>query len=135
MCEIDIAELKRLMAAGRNAAQYAWDHYEELAARKHTYTLYGPYAYGIGASIPSKPIPPKVRQLLKSTRRKDYLIYELDDDFNVLRTISVTNHTEIECIYHHYQLDDVIYAYPFRGNEKLMYNDTVSGMKYLEENL
>lgn len=133
MYEIGIEELQKLLKDGRKAAQYAWGHYEELAARKHTYTLYGPYTYGIGASIPSKLTPKHARILSKNTRRKNFHIYELDDDYRVIRTISVINHTEVECVYHHFAFGELIYAYPFRGTTKEMFTDTISALKFSDK--
>lgn len=130
MKEIDIAYLQKLMKEGRSAVQYAWEHYEELAARKHTYTLYGPYAYHIGASVPSKMTPKSARKLLKSTRRKKYLAYELDENFKVLRTVSVMNYSRVECVYHHFELGDATYAYPFGENKKSLYNDEINVIRY-----
>ena len=130
MIDLTLEDLKQLLLDGRRARQYAWDHYEELAARKHTYTLYGPYASGIGASIPSKLTPKRARILSKKTRRKDFHIYELDDDYKVLRTISVVNYTEIECTYYHFEFEGMIYAYPFRGSTKKMFTDTISALKF-----
>lgn len=133
MYEIGVDGLQKLMNEGRNAVQYAWEHYEELAARKHTYTLYGPYAYHIGAGVPSKMTHKSARKLLKSTRRKDYLVYELDENYKVLRTISVMNHTEVECIFHHFEIGGATYAYPFSGNKKSLYNDEINVIHYSNE--
>lgn len=130
MYEIGIDGLQKLMKEGRSAAQYAWDHYEELAARKHTYTLYGPYAYHIGAGVPSKMTHKSARRLLKSTRRKDYLAYELDENYKILRTISVMNYTEVECVFHHFKIGNATYAYPFSGNGKALYNDEINVLHY-----
>lgn len=118
MRKISIEELEQFIQTGRRVAQYAWDHYEELAAREKTYTLYGPYDYGIGAGIPGKIIPPRSRKLTKQTRRKNYLIYELDSGYKLLRVVAVWDQTKVECVYHCFDLDGVQYAYPFRGTEK-----------------
>lgn len=133
MYEIGVETLKKMLSEGHVAVQYAWDHYEELAARKHTYTLYGPYSCGTGASIPSRLTPKRARNLSKYTRRKDFLVYELDDDYRVLRTKSVVNHTEVECIYYHFEFEGMIYAYPFRGTEKNFFADTISAWRFSDE--
>lgn len=133
MYEIGIDDLHNLLLQGRTAAQYAWDHYEELVARNSTYTLYGPYAHYTGAGVPSNLIPKKARKLLKNTHRKDYLIYELDEEYKVLRTTSVYDYTKIDCVYHHFELNGTSYAYPFRGNEKVMYTDSVVACRFWDE--
>ena len=120
MYEIDIAGLEKLMQAGHAAEEYAWNHYDELIARKHSYTLYGPNSYGIGASIPGKIVPRNARKLTKKTRRKDYTVYELDEDFKVLRTIAVLDYTKIDVTFHHFEMNGVTYAVPFYGNQKEM---------------
>lgn len=130
MYEIGINGLQKLLMEGRRAAKYAWDHYEELTAREHVYTLYGPHANAIGASIPSSLTPVRARNLTCHTRRKDYLIYHLDSDYNVMRTITVLDYTKVDCTYHHFQLDGVTYAYPFRGTEKVMYTDRVKSLRF-----
>lgn len=131
MHEIGIDGMHQLLLDGHRAVQYAWDHYEELAARKHTYTLYGPYAYNIGASIPSSMTPTRARKLLKTTHRKDYLIYHLDNDYKVIRTIVMLNYTKVEHTYHHFELDGVTYACPFRGTEKILpVNGHIESLKF-----
>lgn len=130
MYTIEVDELQKLLLDGQRASKYAWDHYEELVAREHTYTLYGPYCYNIGASIPSSLTPVRARNLTKATRRKDYHIYQLDKDYRVIRTISVQNHSKIECTYHHFELDGVIYAYPFRGTEKERFTGKVESLRF-----
>lgn len=131
MYEIGINELRHLLENGQKAVQYTWDNYEELAAREHSHTLYGPYAYEIGACIPSKMTPDIARKLLPSTRRRNHLIYELDGEHKVIRTISVRDYTKVECIYHHFDLDGVSYAYPFRGDKKVMYTDAICMLKFI----
>lgn len=125
MHEIGIDDLQQLVKDGRRAARYAWEHYEELAAREHTYVLYGPYTWGIGASVPSNSvIPSKYRKLTHSTRRKRYTVYYLDGEYNVLRTIKIINYTQVESVYYHFELDGTVYAYPFDFGEKKTFTDT-----------
>ena len=127
MYEIDIAGLEKLMQAGHAAEEYAWNHYDELIARKHSYTLYGSSGHGIGASIPGKFVPRSARKLTKKTRRKDYTVYELDEEFKVLRTIAVLDYTKIDVTYHHFEIDGVTYAVPFSGNQKgICASDTIA---------
>ena len=106
-------------------AQYAWDHYEELVAREKKYTLYGPYDYGIGAGMPGKFISPNSRKLTKQNRRKNYVIYELDSSFRLLRTVAIRDYAKVECIYHCFEYEGVQYAYPFRGTDKKPFKDEV----------
>lgn len=130
MYEIDIAGLNQLLNDARIAAKYAREHYGELASRKHTHTLYGPDTYDIGASVPSKIVPSRARKLLKNTRRKDYFAYELDEKYKVLRTIHVLDYATVDCTFHHFELNGVIYAYPFRGSGSEQYNDAIYAIKY-----
>ena len=73
MIDLTLEDLKQLLLDGRRARQYAWDHYEELAAREAVYTLYGPYAHGTGAAIPWGYTPKRARNLTLKTRRKNIL--------------------------------------------------------------
>ena len=122
-------ELHQLWQEFRWAAQYARSHYDDFATREHVYTLYGGEAYAIGVEIPSRFVPQTARRLTKKTRRKNYAIYELDEDFRVLRTIHMINYTRIDCTYHHFELNGMTYAYPFRGNGKALYTDEISVLK------
>jgi len=83
--ELNIEDLKQMLVAGRRARQYALDHYEELAAREAVYTLYGPYDYRIGAATPGPIVSKNSRKLAFKTKRKNYLVYELDSDYKLLR--------------------------------------------------
>ncbi|MGN0755055.1 MAG: hypothetical protein ACI4ME_11410 [Aristaeellaceae bacterium] len=133
MYELSVAELKRMLQNGRRAEQYAWEHYEELASIQHVHTLYGPYVPGLGASIPCNTVTPKsARRLLTQTRRKDYIIYHLDDHYQLLRTIQVQDYTKITRVYHHFELDGIVYAYPFRGYEKKHAESKVHFFRYLD---
>lgn len=117
MIELTLEDLKQLLLDGRRAAQYAWDHYEELAAREAIYTLYGPYAYGTGADIPWGYTPKRARDLTLKTRRKKYTIYELDSAYRLLRVTQVLDSVKIN-IYHCFDLDGIQYACPFLTNLK-----------------
>lgn len=130
MYEIGIDGLQQLLSEARSAAKYAREHYRDFASRKHTYTLYGPDAYDIGASVPSRIVPSRARKLLKSTRRKDYLVYELDKNYKILRTIHMLDYTKVDCTFHHFELNGVSYAYPFRGSGNGIYNDAIYATKY-----
>lgn len=132
MYDIGVAELHQLFTEARKAAEYAREHYEDFASREHTYTLYGPEAYDLGASVPSSLTPTRARKLLKSTRRKNYVIYELDRAYQVLRTIHMIDYTRTDCTYYHFELDGVHYAYPFRGRDNRLYTDKITVLKYEE---
>ena len=130
MYQVDLHTLHQLWEQGQSAIRYAKEHYGQLAGRKHAYTLYSPHTYDIGVTIPSSFIPEKARVIQTTTRRKDYLAYELDESYGVLRTITVLDHSNIDCIHHHFQLDGYCYACPFHADPKIPYRDEVSVLKY-----
>ena len=132
MYEIGVDELHRILVEGCAAKCYAKEHYEQLAASQCAYTLYGPSCHWLGASIPSMLTPVSARKLTRKTRRKDYVVYELDESFRVLRTIHMLDYTKTDCTYYHFDLDGVHYAYPFRGSGNQMYNDEIAVMKYAD---
>lgn len=129
MIDLSLEDLKQLLLDGRRAAQYAWDHYEELTARESTYTLYGPYAYGIGAAIPGEFISKRERILTPKTRRKKYIIYELDSEYKLLRTRHVFNSVN-DTTYQCFELDGIQYAYPFSFDQKRVGRDEVLAVSY-----
>lgn len=129
MIDLTLEDLKQLLLDGRRAAQYALDHYEELAAREAVYTLYGPYAYGIGAAIPGKFISKSARSLTLKTRREKYIIYELDSEYKLLRTRDVFNLVR-DNTYQCFELDGIQYAYPFVCNQKEVGRDEVIALKW-----
>ena len=130
MYELDISDLMKLIYEGRAGADYAWEHRDELIAREHTYTLYGPHATLLGASIPSSLTPAKVRQLKESTRRKNYTIYELDNSCRVLRTIQMINYTKCIDTFHHFEVNGATYAYCFNKYGRPRYHDRILVLKY-----
>lgn len=129
MYELDLDGLKQLIQEGRVGADYAWEHRDELAAREHIYTLYGPHEPPLGASIPSSLTSAKSRKLQKSTRRKTYTIYELDASYKPLRTIDVIDHN-VDCVYHHFELNGITYAYIFSKYGRSEYFDSIYVLKY-----
>ena len=133
MYEIGVEELHQLLLDGLSASRYAIANYDSLAERKCKYTLYGPSCHWLGVSIPSTLIPTRARKLTQKTRRKDYVIYELDESFRILRTIHMLDYTRIDCTYHHFDLNGVHYAYPFRGNGNQRYNGEIAVMKYADD--
>ena len=117
MIDLTLEDLKQLLSDGRHAREYAWNHYEELVAREAVYTLYGPYTYGTGAAIPWGFTPKRARNLSLKTRRKSYIIYELDSEYKLLRTTQVLDSERINT-YHCIELDGVQYACPFLPDKK-----------------
>lgn len=127
---MNLTELKQLIQDGRDAMQYAWDHYEELVAREAVHILYGPSDYGIGAGIPGKFIPERSRKLLKKTRRKDYIIYELDSEYKLLRTTTMRDYTTAAYVYHCFETNGMQYACAFHSDKKKIYFDEVLAVKH-----
>lgn len=111
MIDVTMEELKQLLLTGRRVMRYALDHHDELVMREAVYTLYGPYDYGCGAARPGRLTPKRARNLTLKTRRKDYLIYELDDQYNLLRVKPALN-SKISSrdTEHCFELDDVWYS-------------------------
>lgn len=130
MREISIPELKELMKEGIAGVDYAWEHQEELISRKHTYTLYGPHSELVGANTPSSLTRPKERQLKKTNRRQNYMIYELDDSYRILRTTQMVNYTEHIETFHHFEWNGVWYAYDFGKFGRQDYNTRIFVMKF-----
>ena len=112
--ELDIEDLKQMLVAGRRARQYALDHYEELAAREAVYTLHGPMDYAIGAAIPGHSVSKSSRKLTLKTRRKEYILYELDRDYKLLRAKHMYVCSQNNCTYHCFELEGIRYACPFK---------------------
>lgn len=129
MIDLTIEEIKKIQLDGRKAAEYAWDHYEELVKREKVYTLYGPYAYGIGAAIPWGFISKSARNLSTKTRRKNYNIYELDGEYKLIRVRQVFNSVNDQT-YECYELDGVQYAFPFLFNQRRSGGSEVIAVKY-----
>ena len=117
MIELTLDDLKQLLLDGRRARQYAQDHFEDHAAREATYTLYGPYASKTGAAIPGRFTPKSARNLTLKTRRKTYLIYELDNEYKLVRIKDVFRSIN-DNTYHCFELDGVQYSCPFLFNQK-----------------
>ena len=131
MYELNRSDLNTSLQEYLKAAEYARKHYAELAKRRHVYTLYGGDTYAIGVQIPSKFIHKASRKLVKSTRRQNYAVYQLDENYNVLRTIHMLEHgNKIDCTYHHFELNGIHYAYPFRGDTDEEYTGEIAVLKY-----
>lgn len=129
MIDLTLEDLKQLLLDGRRARQYARDHYEELAAREAVYTLYGPYAFHTGAAVPWGYTPKHARNLTLKTRRKNYLIYELDSEYKPIRVREVFNSVNDDT-FHFFELDGIQYACPFLFNQKEMSLGEVVAVSY-----
>ena len=117
MIELTLDELKQLLSNGRHAREYAWNQYEELAVREPVHILYGPYTDGTGANIPGNFTPKRARNLSPKTRRKNYIIYELDSEYKLLRATQVLDSKRINT-YHCFDWNGVQYACPFLPSKK-----------------
>lgn len=117
--EVTYEYLDELLLEGLNAKRYAWDHYEELAGRKAFHKLYGPYCSGMGAGIPGSLTSKRERELKMKTRRKNFYIYELDENYKLIRVISVRDFSTIELIYHCFEVNGTQYGVPFWGSQKV----------------
>lgn len=133
MYEIGLESLQQIMREARAAAKYAREHYDLLASREKTYTLYGPEADFIGACIPSSMTPSRARNLLPKTHRKNYVIYELDEAYLPLRTIHVLDYNKVNLTYHHFTYNGISYAYPFRGRGNEIATDDIAVLKLSED--
>lgn len=127
--ELNMEDLKQMLTAGIQAEQYAWDHYEELAAREAAYTLYGPFEYRIGAAEPGPIVSKSSRKLTFKTKRKKYLIYELDNDYKLLRVRHVFD-PRSDTIYHCFELNGIQYACPFMHNRKEIQRNNIVAIGY-----
>ena len=112
MVNISICELDQIIMEGQIAYQYAWEHYDELFARKPAHVLYGPLSHFLGAASPSHTTSPKERVLKNTLRRKDYSAYELDKDYRIIKNYRMLN-KKIDAHYLHFQLNGVHYARGF----------------------
>lgn len=123
-------ELNKIIADAGIAYDYAWEHFDELSNRRATYTLYGPKSYAFGAADPCSSVKPWQREMRKSTKRKEYMRYELDAKYNLIRNICVENYNTIDCVYQIFELNGVRYAHPFFMGEKCLYDEVIHAIKY-----
>lgn len=130
MFDVGLNELQQILREGRIASQYARENYEKFASRPTVYTLYGGEAYGVGVEVPSSFTPKNARKLSSKNRRKNYVVYELDEHCNSIRTIHMIDYNRVDCTYYHFFLDEVHYAYPFRGEGSDLYTDEIIAIKY-----
>lgn len=130
---ISYDELNKMIADGKMAFDYAWNNYDMLNNRSAAYKLYGSYApYGIGAVSPSTLVRKTDRVLKKSTKRKQYTLYEFNEDFQIIRTSHIKKNGEIDCTQLHFELNDIQYAVPFAKGEKRFYISDVCATKFRE---
>ena len=129
MTDLTTKDLKQLLAEGRWAAKYAWNHYEELAAREATYTLYGALEHGIGAARPGRLVSKRSRILKFNKPKSDFTVYELDSEYKLLRVSHVINSQNYDT-YHCFELNGILYACPFRYNQKEIVRNEVLAIGY-----
>lgn len=125
-------ELDMLVLEGKLACEYAWEHYDELVARECVHRLYGPYGYRMDAGVPGGPTSKRKHELKKQTRRKDYLIYELDNNYKLIRVISMTDYTKVVLIHHCFECDGTQYGVPFEKEGKELFEFQVNVVRYKE---
>lgn len=129
MYESSLDELTNIMNDCLRWAQYARTNYDVLATEKTVHTLYGPKAAFLGALVPSSLTPARARILCKSTRRKEFVVYDLDCEYRPVKTTHVTDYHRVDCTYYHFVRNGVTYAYPFRGTGNQVCNDTIVAIK------
>lgn len=132
MTKVVYTEMDKIINDAYIAFDYAWEHYIELRDRKVAHVLYGPNAHATGAAWPGFGIKDKERQLLKKTRRKEYMLYELDGNYQILCNKTIKD-GKIQCSYYHFELNGVQYARSFLEDRKAVYTDNVYCVKYLKD--
>lgn len=136
-CVIDISpgELDQMIADGIVAYEYAWDHYDELFARKPEHILYGAVSTKLGAASPSHLTYTRQRILSSKLRRKEYNAYELDKEFNIIKHYTVLN-GKIASYYLHFWLNGIHYARCFYGDKKVNWRNAehLHAIKYEDGN-
>lgn len=130
MIEICYADMHRMITDGCSAYEYAWRYYDKLVKRSACYTLYGPSTNYLGVMAAGHLTPAKERHIQKTTRRKNYIMYELDQNFHVLRIRHMKNYNEIDCTYHLFERNGVIYGRPFFQDQKIAYPGEMMAIKY-----
>ena len=130
MREITNDDLLLLLNEANSKRSFFWDHYEELAGRKACYTLYGPMTHGLGALVPCMLTHNGERKLTKSTKRMNYAIYEMDQNFKVIRTTHIRDYTRVDCTYHHFEIDGVTYACEFYADKKQWTGEKICALRY-----
>ena len=134
MVEVSYAHLHELMDKGLTARNYACDHYEELATRAASETLYGPVTNFLGAASPSHLIPLRERKLSKKTKRDKYTKYEFGSDGSLIRITYVYSGEEVYCVYHVFMLDGVIYGCPFTNPDRHFVEDRIEAVQFYNGN-
>ena len=122
--------LDDLIAKGDRARQYAWDNYDVLNQRKTAYTLYGPDTHYLGVLAAGSATSARKRKIQRTTRSKRYLRYEFDEDFRLIRIRHMCNYSEIDCTYHMFELDGILYGEPFARDRKTVYPGFTTAVKF-----
>lgn len=130
MLELTYEYMEQMIQNGYIAHQYAWDHYEELNSRICVRTLYGPPSPYLGILAAGHLTPAKDRTIMKNTKRKKYLRYELDENNQIIRIREMKNYSVVNCTHHIFQLNGVTYARSFFEERKIPYNDRTFAIRY-----
>lgn len=129
MSDIGYSVFYDMMEKGKNARNYAYAHYDELAKRPAAHILYGPsYSY-LGGMVPIRSKLPKPYPLSTHTRSKSYNIYELDQSYKVLRVRHIRK-SILDCTYHLLELDGIVYGQPFLGDRNAPYPQCTIAIGY-----
>lgn len=130
MVKLSFDDLNLLIQRGQTAFQYAWDHYEELATRRCVHTLYGSASYYVGALSPSHITSSKERKLSNKPGTDRYIIYEFDENYNVIRIKHIKRGNQVDCTYHVFELNGALYARSFFQDKKAFYKKDVVSLSF-----
>lgn len=134
MITVTYTELDGILSNSLKAFSYAEDNYFELKGRQVFYTLYGAKSLDIGAVSPSSLTSARERNLTKTTKRKTYTVYELDQDYQIMCNRIVRDGTT-QYSYLHFELEGIRYARAFFGDSNKFYTNVVHCLKYSEHGL
>lgn len=132
MVSLSYSELDKMIEDARHAYEHIEKHFDELMARPTEYTLFGPRSYGIGAASPAICTKKPERVLQNKTRRKDYLMYELDTEYCPQCIKHMENHGDNHCTYLGTEINGVMYYRSFFRNENRFYTDCVHAVKFAD---
>ncbi len=122
----------KIMIDSKAAYQYAEEHFDELMARPIDKVLYGPPAYGPGAAIPSRHfVSDESRKLKASTRRKQYKMYALGRNGDILYSKSIRKNGTVDCTYIHFWMGNTNYARGFLGDRNAFYTNIIFSSQYV----
>lgn len=125
-----LTELEELLAVCQRAIQFAQDHRVVIESRPHVYTLYGPPSDLVGACAPCRSLTPiRERKLMRSTSRKDYMIYELDEKYMPIRNIRVADNRLLYS-FHHFDYEGFRFAFNYGKYPQAVDRARIFGTKY-----